>query len=73
MTVEQASRNADTNDTPKVIAFARHETFHPRFGWLKKGFDLASIDSEIFYERMPRAARCGEEHGAIVALLVCCV
>ncbi|WP_255447833.1 DUF4007 family protein [Picosynechococcus sp. PCC 11901] len=19
--------------------FARHETFHPRFGWLKKGFD----------------------------------
>jgi hypothetical protein len=22
--------------------FARHETFHPRFGWLKKGFDYAS-------------------------------
>lgn len=21
------------------LVFARHETFHPRFGWLKKGFD----------------------------------
>jgi hypothetical protein len=28
--------------------FARHETFHPRFGWLKKGFDRASQDSGIF-------------------------
>lgn len=28
--------------------FARHETFHPRFGWLKKGFDAALLDSGIF-------------------------
>lgn len=28
--------------------FARHETFHPRFGWLKKGFDAALTDSGIF-------------------------
>jgi hypothetical protein len=28
--------------------FARHETFHPRFGWLKKGFDRASYDAEVF-------------------------
>ncbi len=28
--------------------FTRHETFHPRFGWLKKGFDLASADKEVF-------------------------
>lgn len=28
--------------------FARHETFHPRFGWLKKGFDAAVKDSGIF-------------------------
>ena len=28
--------------------FARHETFHPRFGWLKKGFDQASQDPQIF-------------------------
>jgi hypothetical protein len=25
----------------RKVAFARHETFHPRFGWLKKGFDAA--------------------------------
>lgn len=31
-----------------IIAFARHETFHPRFGWLKKGFDRACQDSEVF-------------------------
>lgn len=28
--------------------FARHETFHPRFGWLKKGYDLAIADPGIF-------------------------
>jgi hypothetical protein len=28
--------------------FARHETFHPRFGWLKKGFDRASVEPGIF-------------------------
>lgn len=30
------------------MVFARHETFHPRFGWLKKGFDRASHNPEIF-------------------------
>jgi hypothetical protein len=30
--------------------FARHETFHPRFGWLKKGFDKALENSTIFSE-----------------------
>lgn len=28
--------------------FARHETFHPRFGWLKKGFDAAVEQPEVF-------------------------
>jgi hypothetical protein len=28
--------------------FARHETFHPRFGWLKKGFDKADEDNSVF-------------------------
>ena len=28
--------------------FARHETFHPRYGWLKKGFDKASEDELVF-------------------------
>lgn len=29
-------------------AFARHETFAPRFGWLKKGFDGAGSESKLF-------------------------
>lgn len=28
--------------------FAKHETFHPRFGWLKKGFDAVAEKSDIF-------------------------
>jgi hypothetical protein len=28
--------------------FARHETFHPRFGWLKKGYDKVVQDPAIF-------------------------
>jgi len=28
--------------------FARHETFHPRFGWLKKGFDKAIEYPDVF-------------------------
>ena len=32
--------------TPAV--FARHESFHPRHGWLKKGFDKAKVDPALF-------------------------
>lgn len=28
--------------------FARHETFHPRYGWIKKGFDAAKSDPGAF-------------------------
>jgi hypothetical protein len=28
--------------------FARHETFHPRYGWLKKGFDAAKEMPDVF-------------------------
>lgn len=28
--------------------FARHETFHPRYGWLKKGFDKAVEYPDVF-------------------------
>ena len=28
--------------------FARHETFHPRFGWLKKGFDKVEENRSVF-------------------------
>jgi len=31
-----------------VPIFAGHQTFHPRFGWIKKAFDGAQNDPEIF-------------------------
>ncbi len=40
--------NSNSEIKPVEPIFARHETFHPRFGWLKKGFDLVEKDSGIF-------------------------
>ena len=31
--------------------FARHETFHPRYGWLRKGYEAARDDPEIFLRK----------------------
>lgn len=31
-----------------IKAFARHESFHPRYGWLKKGFDAAKVEPDVF-------------------------
>ncbi|MBP1819264.1 DUF4007 family protein [Mycobacterium sp. OAE908] len=31
--------------------FANHQTFHPRFGWIKKGYEAASRDPNIFNEK----------------------
>jgi gamma-glutamylcysteine synthetase len=31
-------------------AFARHETFHPRFGWIKKGFDRTCQNGKVFFD-----------------------
>lgn len=50
MAVEQITRSTGMNGTSSPIVFARHETFHPRFGWLKKGFDRAYADPEIFLQ-----------------------
>ncbi len=41
MTLEQVA-------TP---TFANHQTFHPRFGWIKKGYDAAARDPNIFNEK----------------------
>lgn len=41
MTLQQAA-------TP---TFANHQTFHPRFGWIKKGYDAAANDPNIFNEK----------------------
>ncbi len=30
------------------LIFSRHETFHPRYGWLKKGFDKAVEKPDLF-------------------------
>jgi hypothetical protein len=35
---------------PVDLVFARHETFHPRFGWLKKGYDKAKENPALFLE-----------------------
>ena len=37
-----------TTGSDVIPSFARHETFHPRYGWLKKGFDAASTDPGVF-------------------------
>ena len=36
------------NNMPFSPVFARHETFHPRYGWLKKGYDAILEDAEVF-------------------------
>lgn len=40
--------DAQTTFPAVNLTFARHETFHPRFGWLKKGYDAAKKDREVF-------------------------
>ncbi|MEA5417741.1 DUF4007 family protein [Spirulina sp. CCNP1310] len=46
MTTAQLQLNITKQDE---INFARHETFHPRFGWLKKGFEQASKNPDVFF------------------------
>jgi hypothetical protein len=33
-----------------IAAFARHETFHPRYGWIKKGYDAAVRNPHVFLQ-----------------------
>jgi hypothetical protein len=48
--VIQTALNLKYLKNPVNPIFANHETFHPRFGWLKKGFDAASKNSGIFLQ-----------------------
>jgi hypothetical protein len=48
---KQTTLKIDEVTAPKITVFARHETFHPRFGWLKKGFDRASQNAKIFLDK----------------------
>lgn len=40
------------NTANKIVGetafFAKHETFHPRYGWLKKGFDAVAKRNDMF-------------------------
>ena len=29
-------------------SFARHETFHPRYGWFRKAYSVAAQDPYVF-------------------------
>lgn len=42
---------AVTGESKAKYVFARHETFHPRFGWIKKGFDAVSQDAALFFRK----------------------
>lgn len=35
-------------ETDCVRVFAGHQTFHPRYGWLKKGLDAVAVDPKVF-------------------------
>lgn len=36
-------------DTKRILgSFARHETFHPRYGWLRKAYEAARLGPETF-------------------------
>jgi Protein of unknown function (DUF4007) len=48
--MSQIALKLDHSQSPVIPTFARHETFHPRFGWLKKGFDLAQQDRSVFLQ-----------------------
>jgi hypothetical protein len=49
--IQTAIHKREISSKPAVeLAFARHETFHPRFGWLKKGFDAAKANSNVFLQ-----------------------
>ena len=38
----------DINEAVTAPAFGRHESFHPRYGWLKKAYDLVAEQSDVF-------------------------
>jgi hypothetical protein len=46
--IRQSSHNTVPQTADIAPVFARHETFHPRFGWLKKGFDAVNQNPAIF-------------------------
>ena len=39
--------------------YARHETFHPRYGWIKKGYDAAAQHGPDFFNKEVAVVRMG--------------
>jgi len=57
---------------PEILPnFARHETFHPRYGWLKKGFAAAAADPHIFH-RADATTRLGVGKNMVRAIRYWC-
>ena len=53
--------------------FARHETFHPRYGWFRKAYAFVGEDPKIFVSPDAGCAHGGwQEHGAGDSLLGNC-
>lgn len=52
--------------------FARHETFHPRFGWLKKGFDRA-IENPMCFSEETAAVSLGVGKNMVKAIRYWCL
>lgn len=48
ITLTDANPGVDFPYSVVLPYFARHETFHPRFGWLKRGFDAVQKNGQIF-------------------------
>ena len=46
------------DEAAPVASFSRHETFHLRYGWLKKGYDAMAADARVFL-REDATARLG--------------
>lgn len=46
--VKQPPQNTIAPQQNTGLYFARHETFYPRFGWLKKGFEAVNRNPHIF-------------------------
>ena len=71
--MKQVSRDSSITDFKANFSpvFARHETFHPRFSWIKKGFDAARLYPAVFLqEDAPVRRLCWEKDGKFYSLLV---
>jgi len=73
--IDQIASSPNNYDIQSALAggyFARHETFCPRYGWLKKGFDATLTDPEVF-ERQDAIERLGVGINMVHSMKFWCV